>query len=71
MGNRLTLNQKNEGSNPSLTAIKEDLVEARFLLKLMTNFCEDAHKLDYNEDRTNSWRAYMIDRCRKFIERVG
>lgn len=37
----------------------EEFREIRDQLKLVSEFMNDAHKLDYNEDKTISWIGFM------------
>jgi hypothetical protein len=49
-----------------LAAARAALRKSMEYLGLLHQFMCDAHKCDFNEDRTNSWIAYMADKVSKF-----
>lgn len=55
-----------EKAEADLAAARAVLRKSMEYLGMLHQFMCDAHKCDFNEDRTNSWIAYMDHEVRKF-----
>jgi hypothetical protein len=49
----------------------EEFKEIRDQLKLVSEFMDDAHTLDYNEDRTNSWISFMAWKSGEILSKMN
>ena len=48
----------------------EEFREIRNHLRLVSKFMDDAHKLDYDEDKTISWMAVMAWKSSEFLYKM-